>query len=424
MLSTARGVLSRIPAKLRLPLAGTVALALLAAGLTLFLPDPDGGRLAANRAQLKRACGGLLPYSELVGHVPDDAEGTLDQYGTLLQPGQESRSLLHCSLEWEGHGGVHVEAATLVNHLPYELKTDDLLAPGHEAPGVTGRYGDDSKRLWIVAECPRGLTGRARPSAQMYVTAYLDKASVRTEFRLAVAVADAIAQREHCGTTPAPPGSAPKVPARVIDTYQEHDADGGPVEEGDHDSVRVDRPGRGIAKCAWMAAEGSAPLRGTWITTGDLQQSRLLNVCQGRRWDDGKLAYTDPQPAGLEPVTADAASWAGDLGRSAYRNYELDGEHPGLADKPDTIHDEDAVLALWARSECAAGTTYHRVSVHPNLDDLGDGQGGIRLTRAQRKELSAGVRTLLNRYLNAPGGWPRTQHCHDTKVLGEVEQWT
>ncbi|MFF4042151.1 hypothetical protein [Streptomyces sp. NPDC001816] len=107
----------RMPRRLRLSLAAALALGLVAAGLTLVLRD-QGGHLAANRAQVKRACGGLLPYDELHDHIPDDARGTLDQYGTLLQPGQESRSLLNCTLEWEGHGGLHVEAASSSTTFP------------------------------------------------------------------------------------------------------------------------------------------------------------------------------------------------------------------------------------------------------------------------------------------------------------------
>ncbi|MGP4088208.1 hypothetical protein [Streptomyces sp. KR55] len=417
--------MGRIPKKLRLPLAGVLTLGLLAAAGVTLMSDDEGGHLAANRAQLKKACGGLLPYDELRDHVPDDVRGTLDQYGTLLQPGQESRSLLNCTLDWEERGGMHVEAATLVNHLPYEVKTEDLLAPGYEAPGVTGRESDDKGRLWIVAECPKGLTGRARPASQMYVSVGMDKVPVRTEFRIAVHVANAMAERQHCGTTSTPSGTALNLPTRVIDTYEEHDANGGPVDEGDYDDIRVDEPGRGAKKCGWMSAKGSAPVQGTWTTTGDLQQSRLVSVCRADRQADEYGDYTDPQPADLEPVTLDATSWVGELGRSAYRDYERDGEYPGFDDGPDTIRDDDAELALWARSECAGGTTYHRVSVRPNLDEhsVDLEYGGIDLTRSQRAELSGAAKKLMTSYLNAPDGWPKVQDCHGTKLLGEVEQW-
>jgi hypothetical protein len=410
----------RIPTRLRLPLAGALALGLLAAGGLTLMSRDEGGHLAANRAQLKQACGGLLPYAELRDHVPDAVRGTLDEYGTLLHPGQESRSLLNCTLDWGGHGGVRIEAATLVNHLPYEVKTEDLLAPGYEAPGITGRESDDKGGLWIVAECPKGLTGRARTASQLYVGVGMDKVPVRTKFRIAVQVANAVTERENCGAT-----SAPKPPTRVIDTYEEHDANGGPVDEGDYDDIRVDEPGRDAKKCGWLSAKGSAPLRGTWNTTGDLQQSRLLSVCEAERWDDEAEDYTEPRPQDLEPDTVDAASWSGELGRSAYRDYARHGEYPGFDDRPNTITDADAELALWARSECAAGPTYHRVSLRPYFSDAVDFEyGGVTLTRSQRAELSDQARELMDAYLAAPDGWPKAQHCHDTKLLGEVEQWT
>ncbi|MFD4559929.1 hypothetical protein ACFWP5_37395 [Streptomyces sp. NPDC058469] len=384
--------------KPRFPLAGTLTLGLLTAvGVTLLVTGDGSGHLAANRAQLKKACGGLLPYDELSDRVPDDARGSLDQYGTLLQPGQESRSLLNCSLEWGDRGGVHVEAATLVNHLPYALKTDDLLSPGYEAPGVTGRASDDDGNIWIVAECPNGLAGRARSASQMYVSVGVSKASVHTEFRVAVQVANAVARREHCG-------SALKSPTRVI---------------------RVDEPGRSVAKCGWMSAKDSAPAPGTWTAVGDLQQSPLLSVCSADRRRDSGGNYSDPQATELDPVALDATSWSGELGRSAYRDYVGDGEYPGLGPGPDAVTNVGAQLALWARSECVGGTTYHRVSVSPNIDSSLDlDYGGFKMTEAARAELSGSAKKLMTTYLNAPAGWPKTQHCHDTKLLGEVEQWS
>jgi hypothetical protein len=42
----------------------------------LFLAQgPGGGHTAANRPQLKGACGGLLPYEELRSLVPDEVDG-------------------------------------------------------------------------------------------------------------------------------------------------------------------------------------------------------------------------------------------------------------------------------------------------------------------------------------------------------------
>ncbi|MFF0095604.1 hypothetical protein ACFYSF_37605 [Streptomyces canus] len=62
----------------------------------LFLAQgPGGGHTAANRSQLKSACGGLLPYDELRSLVPGEVEGEVSQYGTVLEPGEESRSLVN-----------------------------------------------------------------------------------------------------------------------------------------------------------------------------------------------------------------------------------------------------------------------------------------------------------------------------------------
>ncbi|MFJ6899090.1 hypothetical protein [Streptomyces hokutonensis] len=204
----------------------------------------------------------------------------------------------------------------------------------------------------------------------------------------------------------------------MIDTYEEHDANGGPVDEGDYDGIRFDEPDRGVAKCDWMSAKASAPAPGTWTTTGDFQQSRLLSVCGADRQDDDEAAD-------LAPVALDATSWAGELGRSAYRDYEQSGQYPGFDDRTDTLTGDDARLALWARSECAAGTTYHRVSVRPKVGNPVDlEEGGTKLSASDRAELLSSARKLMTRYLNALGGWPSAQHCHATKVLGGGEEWS
>ncbi|MER7000796.1 hypothetical protein ABT342_34675, partial [Streptomyces sp. NPDC000410] len=55
---------------------------------------------AANLDQLERACAGLLPGEQLRGFVPGNSAGALEEYGTMLDPGQESRALLDCTLSW------------------------------------------------------------------------------------------------------------------------------------------------------------------------------------------------------------------------------------------------------------------------------------------------------------------------------------
>jgi hypothetical protein len=71
----------------KLPLIGLPLVLFVGGVVGLFLAQgPGGGHTAANRAQLKSACGGLLPYDELRSLVPDEVEGEVSQYGTILEP--------------------------------------------------------------------------------------------------------------------------------------------------------------------------------------------------------------------------------------------------------------------------------------------------------------------------------------------------
>ncbi|MEV7738512.1 hypothetical protein AB0O75_41730 [Streptomyces sp. NPDC088921] len=57
----------------------------------LFLAQgPGGGHTAANRAQLKSACGGLRPHGDLWSLVPDEVEGEVSQYGTCWSPARRA----------------------------------------------------------------------------------------------------------------------------------------------------------------------------------------------------------------------------------------------------------------------------------------------------------------------------------------------
>jgi len=139
----------------------TLPFALLLGAVAVFLvvADRGGGHTAANRAQLKSACAGLLPYDELSGLVPDEVEGEVSQYGSVLEPGEESRSLVNCAVTWPGHGSVRVRAAALVSAMPMSVEVEDIEAgaeeESYEVPGLTGRVGEDG-RAWIVAKCPDG----------------------------------------------------------------------------------------------------------------------------------------------------------------------------------------------------------------------------------------------------------------------------
>ncbi|WP_229703675.1 hypothetical protein [Streptomyces albiflavescens] len=384
----------------------------------------DGsGHSVANRAQLKRACAGLLPYEELRGLVPDDVAGTVSQYGTMLEPDEDSRSLVNCSLTWPGHGSVRVRAVALISRMPTTLRAEDILPggddEGYEAPGVTGRVGNDG-RTWVVAECPGGLEGRVREVSGMYVTADVDlpvpgkgkSAEYLADFRTAVQVANGITAAQKCG------GSPLKMPTRVIDTYEVHvttDADGGNMKV-----VGIDEPGLGVKKCRGLGRRAGFP--GRWTASGDLQDSRLLSVCDATILDRKDPMDTDPTPSDGAVVNVSAASWAGPLSKSANDEYHLTGDSFSFREGAPTKvipESEPHELALWARSECAAGSTYHRVTVRTETSDLSP----QTLSEAERTKFSKDARKLMDGYLADPDSWPRQQRCHDTKILGEVEGW-
>ncbi|WP_458088330.1 hypothetical protein [Streptomyces malaysiensis] len=421
------------------------------AGAVLVTGDSGGGHLAANRAQLRKACGGTLPYRDLERLVRDERPGELAQHGTVLAPGQQSRSLLDCSLSWGDGHGVTVHAEALVSDVPQPVRTRDLLEPagGHGtfvAPGTTGQYGKWG--AWLVADCLGGLGGRVRPTTDLYVTARVTdgtdgadgadgadgtdgadktdgstaasgkpgRATALLGFRTAVHVANALTKAQHCGSGPL------MTPTAVLDTDETHGA-----------------PGRGLRKCEWI--DGSSlpgVASGTWTTLGDLQESTGLSACAGE-WDAEKNAGERPRPKEWQITEVDAASWSGVLGRSAYNSYEREGHVPGWgaqqdkrpseADAGSDTRQEDRVsaysgrpqLALWARSVCGGRTTYHRVAVFPEIR-LEDGETAV-ISGKDRARLSTAARTVLDRYLDAEDGWPASADCRDTTVLGEVEQW-
>ncbi|MGW3426813.1 hypothetical protein ACWDHW_02475 [Streptomyces melanosporofaciens] len=417
------------------------------AGAVLATRDSGGGHLAANQAQLRKACDGTLPYGDLERLVRDERPGKLRQHGTMLAPGQESRSLLDCSLSWGDGYGVTVHAEALVSDVPQAVETRDLLEPagGHGtfvAPGTTGQYG--KRGAWLVTDCLGGLGGRVRSTTDLYVTARVtdgtdgadeaggatsrsgkpDRATALLGFRTAVQVANVLTKAQHCGSGPL------TMPKTVVDTDETHGA-----------------PGRGLRKCEWIDGSSLPGIAsGAWTTLGDLQESTALSACAGE-WDAEKNAGERPRPKEWQVTEVEAASWSGVLGRSAYDSYERAGHVPGWgaqegespseagseadsgADADRGVRQEDRVssyagrpqLALWARSVCGGRTTYHRVAVLPEIQ-LGDGETAV-ISGKDRTRLSTTARTVLDRYLEAEDGWPVSADCRDTKVLGEVEQW-
>lgn len=418
--------MGRVPPWLRKPLFIGLPFVLSVTGVVFFLgvDRADGGdHAAANRAQLKRACAGLLPYEELRGAVPGDTAGVVSEYGTMLEPDEDSRSLLNCSVTWPGHGSVRVRAVALISRLPMTVRAEDILPggddDGYEAPGVTGRVGEDG-RSWVVAECPGGIEGRVREVSGMYVTAAVDlpvsgkgkPAEYLADFRTAVQVANGITAAQKCG------GSPLRVPTRVVDTYEAHvtsDADGGNMKV-----VGIDEPGLGVEKCKGLGRRAGFP--GKWTAAGDLQDSRLLSVCEATVLDREDPTSTDPAPSDNAVVSVSAASWAGPLGRSADGQYNRTGDSYTFREGERTRaipESEPHELALWARSECAAGPAYHRVTVDRETSDL----SAYTLTEAERTTFSKDVRKLMDSYLASPDNWPAQQRCHDTRILGEVEGW-
>ncbi|MFF8616594.1 hypothetical protein [Streptomyces sp. NPDC015350] len=418
--------MDRVPSWLRKPLFIGVPLVAVVAGALFFRGADradDGGHSAANRAQLKRACAGLLPYEELRDRVPDEVAGAVRQYGTVLDPGEESRSLVNCSVTWPGHGSVRVRAVALVHRIPMTMRAEDILPgggeEGYEAPGITGRAGEGG-RAWVVAECPGGLEGRFREAPGMYVTADVDlpgpdkgkKAGYLADFRTAVRVANGITAAQKCG------GSPLKMPTRIIDTYEAHvtaDEDGANMEV-----ERIDEPGLGVKKCRGLGTRAGFP--GKWTASGDLQDSRLLSVCGATVLDREDPMATDPEPSDGAVVEVSAASWAGPLGESVNDQYDRTGDSFGFREGERTRvipESKPHELALWARSECAAGATYHRVTVRTETSVI----DARTLDEAERTEFSGNVRELMDSYLVDPDGWPRQQRCHDTEILGEVEGW-
>ncbi|MDT0547436.1 MULTISPECIES: hypothetical protein [Streptomyces] len=426
-----------------------LVMALVAVFVIANRDSDDGGHLAANRAQLRKACDGTLPYADLKRLVRDGRAGELSQHGTMLEPDQESRSLLDCELSWGDGYSVTVHAEALVSDIPEDMETKDLLGKGsdvegtHVAPGTTGQY--DRRGAWVVAECVGGLRGRVRPTTDLYVSARVsdgerkaadnraereeqaraEKAAALTGFRTAVHVANAITEAQDCGSDPL------KAPTRVLDT---HEHDGGSQAE------RIVEPGRGLRKCGWINARSlSGVMPGTWTTLGDLQESGVVNACQGI-WDSEAEQNDGEQPEDWQVTGVEAASWAGIFGRTAYNSYEREGHVPGWGVSQDrgkptggggtaggkgedriSSYVDDPQLALWARSVCGGRETYHRVSVEPSIL-IEDGDTAT-LGAKDRAALSRAARSVLDRYLSAEDGWPKSAGCRDTKVLGEVEEW-
>ncbi|WP_409238167.1 hypothetical protein [Streptomyces sp. PA5.6] len=416
-----KGAVGAPPTRRRTWLVAALAVTLLAASSVTWFAvaraEEREDRLDANRELVARGCAGLL-REDMYASAPDDVRGVLDAYGTLLRPGQESRALLDCTLAWgDGDGGTaagvraRVRAEAVPDRTSPGPVTGDFGLP--LPPSATGSTGTADRRDGAVAtasllvDCPKGLHGRGRVTRDLLVSVELpsgaddaDVYGVPKSERLAVArtaakVTNWVSRKQGCGSQPlrTGPGAAPAKTPEL---------------------------------CAWLSPKGLGSTPGKWSFDGnDTTYNRRTGTCGGR-WDD-----TAGSPGHLTVRAAGAQSWSGVLAAGVYEEYAgkalvPDPEAPAGHDKARTVEQtgNDLQLALWARSECVAGPTYHRVSVTPEFDfDHGIEDGEVVLEPKDQRRLSRHVRTVLDRYLSAPDGWPKRSHCRGTKIVGEVAEW-
>ncbi|MEV6753239.1 hypothetical protein [Streptomyces sp. NPDC051214] len=396
-----------------LVVTGVAVLALVAAGtgIAVARSQEREERLAANQDQLTHACAGLLP-GELRSFVPDDSAGVLEEYGTLLAPRQQSRALLDCTLTWGGgderwepDAQVRVRAQAVLGRADAPGGGFELPLPSSALGGVStdDRLHGSQVSATLLTECPRGLSGRVRPSKDLLVAVDLpsradDEYDVPEADRLlasrtAVRVADWVSREQGCG--------------------------GRPLAE-------AEKPERTDSLCAWLSPEALGFAAGRWtFDAHDTPYNKRAGACGGR-WDD-----TAGQASEARTKAASAESWSGVLAPGAYERFGGSGHVPGSAQSRHKRGPEgqltfepsgdDPLLALWARSVCDGGPTFHRVTVTPALDFRH--QDEVVLGKKEWRRVSADARAVLDRYLTADDGWPRRAHCRDTEIMGEVEEW-
>jgi hypothetical protein len=160
-------------------------LAAVVAGVAVWFSADRARQREANLDQLVSACAGLLPREQLRGFVPGDSAGALEEYGTMLDPGRESRALLDCTLSWgagrwEPEALVRVEAQVAAQVAEADAGDRSVGAfPMPLPPGARGSTGADDRvngsevSASLQVERPRGLRGRSRPSKRFQVSVEL-----------------------------------------------------------------------------------------------------------------------------------------------------------------------------------------------------------------------------------------------------------
>lgn len=397
------------------------ALAVVVAGAVAWFAVGRAQQRAANLDQLDRACAGLLPGEQLRGFVPGDGPGVLEEYGTMLDPGQESRALLNCTLawgtgRWEPEHRVRIRAEAHIAAQAEEAGTEDRVISGFPLPlppGATGSTGTEDRvegsevSASLQVECPGGLRGRSRPSRTFHVSVELpskaeyDHDVPATEHlvaaRTAVAIANWVTERQECGRKPIRTDASPR-PAE------------GPTP---------------TELCAWIDPEELEFAREEWEFSGDGTYNRRAGFCAGH-----STGFGAPEDLPVSGMTAE--SWSGEFARGAYERHTNVKTAPGQRAPSPAAPDGSVViktsafspkLALWAESVCDGGPSYHRVAVSVSIGSGNEEEEEVVVEGRVRKRLSADVRATLDRYLAAADGWPQRAHCHGTKVLGEVEEW-
>ncbi|MGW0905613.1 hypothetical protein [Streptomyces sp. NPDC002853] len=392
---------------------GVAVLALVAGGtgVAVSRSQEHDDRLAANQDQLAHACAGLLPV-ELRSFVPDDSAGVLDEYGTLLTPREQSRALLDCTLSWGGGDERREPDARVRVRAQAVLGRTDAPVGGFELPLPSGALGgmstDDRLRgsqvsATLLTECPKGLSGRVRPSKDLLVTVDLPS---RADSEYDVPKADRVL--------------ASRTAVRVADWVSREQGCGGRLLAEVREAKRADK------LCDWLSPEALKFAPGHWkFDANDTTYHQRAGTCGGQ-WDDTAGQASEPRTK-----AASAESWSGVLAPGAFDRFGGSGAVPGTGRSRHERGPEgqltfgrsgdDPLLALWARSVCDGGPTYHRVTVTPALDFRHRDE--VVLDKKDWRRVSADARALLDRYLAADDGWPRRAHCRDTEIMGEVEEW-
>ncbi|GAA2386687.1 hypothetical protein GCM10010420_06870 [Streptomyces glaucosporus] len=391
--------------------------------------------LSANRARAEKACAGLLPVGHLAEFLPDDSAVRTAQYGTLLDPGQESRALVDCRLGWNDGEQVQVRVA------PWSPRDEE---PDGEYPepfpyrlpdGFSGGMSEGGWDAVLRIACPKAPPGRFRLGTDLKVSVGMPVDEEDDGLPVAdwaVRIADWVSERRGCGTEPL--GRLERAPRA-----------GG--EETEPEDPATPRP-RGTGLCAWLDPEAMGHPRrtedevGKWDVSGDAAFDTARGEC--RAVFDGHRRPKEIKGISAISASGVTARWFyqggelhqyGDEPRSGGPELENDPEDWVPASRgefaPAPLRGALPSLALWAESVCDGGQTFHRVAITPELGYLleevrGDEPeygSGTKLDRKAREELSREVRAVLDRYLKASGGWPARAGCRNTTILGEVEEW-